>query len=91
MPSKVSSTYGVTTTDPVTLTSACVGAGVPAGLVASFALGRFVRTLLFQIEPSDPASFGTAVLIAAVALLGAALLPARPAAMVDPIAALRDE
>jgi ABC-type antimicrobial peptide transport system permease subunit len=46
---------------------------------------------LFQIEPSNPASFGTSVLIAIVALLGAALLPARRAAPVDPIAALRDE
>ena len=65
--------------------------GSVAGLVASFALGGFVRTLLFQIEPSNPAALGAAVLVAVVALLGAALLPARRAATVDPIAALRDE
>jgi len=65
--------------------------GSVAGLGAAFALGRFVRALLFQIEPSNPAAFGTAVLIAVVALLGASLLPARRAASVDPIAALRDE
>lgn len=65
--------------------------GSVAGLAASFALGGFVRTLLFQIEPSNPAALGTAVLVAVVALLGAALLPARRAATVDPIAALRDE
>jgi ABC-type lipoprotein release transport system permease subunit len=70
---------------------ALAAVGSVAGLVASFALGGFVRTLLFQIEPSNPAALGTAVLVAVVALLGAALLPARRAATVDPIAALRDE
>jgi putative ABC transport system permease protein len=66
-------------------------AGSIAGLGASFALGRFVRTLLFQIEPSNPPALAMAVVVAIVALLAAAWLPARRAATVDPIAALREE
>jgi ABC-type antimicrobial peptide transport system permease subunit len=65
--------------------------GSIGGLAASFALGRFVRTLLFQIEPSNPMSLAAAVLVGASALLAAALLPARRAASVDPIATLREE
>jgi len=67
------------------------GAGVAAGLAGAVALGRVIRSLLFEVTPSDPLTL-TAV---AGLLLGiataATLLPARRAAGVDPIVALRYE
>jgi predicted permease len=64
-------------------------AGAIAGLVLAFAATRVLRGLLFETEPLDPVSLGTA----ALALVGAALiatwLPARRAMRVDPIEVLR--
>ena len=62
-----------------------------AWLVAALLSTRVLRTLLYDVAPSDP---GTYVLIA-VALgavaIGAAYLPARRATRVDPMIALREE
>ena len=68
-----------------------VGAGLVAGLVVAAALTRFIRTLLYEIQPGDPTTFlGVSLVLAAIAIL-AALLPARRAARVDPVIALRSE
>ena len=68
-----------------------IGAGVGIGLAASLMLARLLGTLLFQIAPADPATSVTvAVLLGAVAS-GAAALPARRAAALDPMTALRRE
>jgi len=58
-------------------------------LAAALALSRVLQTLLFDVKPTDPLTF-TAVSLAliAVALL-ACWLPARRAALVDPMEALR--
>ena len=68
-----------------------VGAGFIIGLPCAYAMGRFLGTLLFHLEPLDP---GTAVFslgsLLTTALL-AAWLPARRAASIDPMIALRDE
>jgi len=65
--------------------------GVGIGLVGAMAVARVMRTLLFGVGTYDPLTFaGVAGVLAAVALV-AAWLPARRAARVDPIVALRAE
>ncbi len=63
--------------------------GVAVGLGAAYGLTRFLTTLLFGVTASDPLTFAVvAAALATVALL-ACLIPARRAARVDPIIALR--
>jgi ABC-type antimicrobial peptide transport system permease subunit len=66
-------------------------AGVGAGLLGSLLLTRFLQTLLFDIRPTDPLTFGAlTILLAGVALL-ASFIPARKASRIDPLVALRHE
>jgi len=71
--------------------AALTAVGLLAGGAGAVAAARALRQLLFGVEPLDPLSFAAAAaLLAAVALL-AAWLPARRAAAVDPVRALREE
>jgi len=65
--------------------------GIATGVGASFLVSRLARSMLFGIAPDDPATlWGAASLLLTVAL-GAAWIPARRAARVQPIDALRRE
>jgi putative ABC transport system permease protein len=68
-----------------------IAVGIAAGIAGAAALTRFIETLLFDVKPADPATFmAAATLLAAMALL-ACWVPARRAANVDPVIALRAE
>jgi putative ABC transport system permease protein len=68
-----------------------LGLGLAAGLALAFAATRLLRGLLFGVSPTDPASLLlVAALLSTVALL-ACVLPARRAARLDPVDALRTE
>jgi ABC-type antimicrobial peptide transport system permease subunit len=65
--------------------------GLAIGLVAAFALGRLITAQLFGVSAHNPALLGGATIALAAIALVACLLPARRAAMVDPVQALRTE
>ncbi len=65
--------------------------GVVIGLAGAFVVSRYMTTLLFGVKPTDPWVYAAvSLLLIAVALL-ASYLPARRAAKIDPLVALRDE
>ncbi len=68
-----------------------VVAGLAIGGVASWYVSAAARTFLFRLQPADPRAFAAAALLLSLAGLIAAIVPARRAASVDPIVALRSE
>jgi len=66
-----------------------VGAGV--GLVAAVALGRLMSSVLFGVSPLDPIAYAVAISVTVAAAALASYVPARRAAMIDPIETLRAE
>ena len=66
-------------------------AGLSVGVVASLFLTRFLRTMLYGVGSSDLLTFATVAVVLCVVALFACYLPARRAAAVDPMQALRTE
>ena len=66
-------------------------AGVGTGLLLAFALAHGVANLLYDVRPNDPVVFGGITAAIAAIALGSSWLPARRAAHIDPMVALRDE
>jgi ABC-type antimicrobial peptide transport system permease subunit len=68
-----------------------VGAGLVAGLVLALAMGRLLKSFLYEVKPADAGTYvAVALALAAIGLL-AALIPARRALAIEPMEALRDE
>lgn len=65
--------------------------GIAAGVAGGAMLTRYLQQMLFDLTPLDPAVFIAMPVVLASAVLGAALLSARPALTVAPLAALRHE
>ena len=67
------------------------GIGLAVGLASAFALTRFIATMLFGVQATDPMAFGAVVATLAAVAWIAIYIPARRATRIDPLVALRYE
>jgi len=65
--------------------------GLAVGIPSAMALGTYVSTQLYGIQPRDPAIAGWTVVLLTVVSALAGLIPAQRASRIDPILALRTE
>jgi len=77
--------YGLVLKDAVKLTTA----GLLLGIVAAIPSARLLQTQLYGVTAGDPVTYVSIVALLLTVAIGATLLPARRAARVDPIVALR--
>jgi putative ABC transport system permease protein len=70
---------------------ALTGVGILLGLVAAAGLTQLMKSLLFGISPTDPLTYGAVIAVLGAVALVASYLPARRAASVNPVEALRAE
>src|SRR5579883_2748489 len=68
-----------------------MAAGIVAGLALTVAAERLIRSVLFEVSPQDVVTLSAAVMVLAAVSAIAALLPARRAAAIDPLDAIRGE
>jgi ABC-type antimicrobial peptide transport system permease subunit len=66
-----------------------IAAGIGMGLIAAVGLTRLLESLLFGVTPLDPVVLGGTSALLALTALAATWLPARRAARLDPLVALR--
>jgi ABC-type antimicrobial peptide transport system permease subunit len=65
--------------------------GIAIGMAGAVGLSHLVSSLLFDVRPVDPLTYGAVALLVAIAALLACYVPALRALRVDPVAALRQE
>ncbi|MGB7022572.1 MAG: ABC transporter permease [Candidatus Acidiferrales bacterium] len=65
--------------------------GVVIGVAGALVLTRFLRSMLFEVQPTDPLTFFTVAALLSLVALAASYIPARRAMRVDPMVALRHE
>lgn len=70
---------------------ALTAVGIGLGGALALAAGRFLRSLLFGVTPSDPGVLGSVTVFLLVTAAGALLAPARSAASVEPMVVLRED
>jgi putative ABC transport system permease protein len=71
--------------------SMVIGAGLGVGLLLAIATGRWVKSFLYQVQPLDVLTYVSVVVVLSIIGLIAALLPARKAASIEPMQALRED
>jgi putative ABC transport system permease protein len=71
--------------------SVLIGAGLACGLVLAFASGRLIKGFLYEVKPLDSSTYIAVALVLTAIGLVAALIPARRAATIHPMEALRDQ
>jgi len=71
--------------------SIVIGAGLGVGLLLAVATGRWVKSFLYQVQPLDALTYVAVVVALSTIGLIAALLPARKAASIEPMEALRED
>jgi putative ABC transport system permease protein len=65
--------------------------GIIAGIGGAIAAAKYLQSMLFGVEPRDPATFAVVAVAFALVAVFASYLPARRATRVDPMVALRVE
>ncbi|HYK87294.1 MAG TPA: ABC transporter permease [Acidobacteriota bacterium] len=68
-----------------------IAAGFALGLTGAYTLGRYVKSVLYEVRPMEPSVVSWVIALLALAALVACVLPARRATKVNPIIALRQE
>jgi putative ABC transport system permease protein len=65
--------------------------GLAAGVAAALGASRFIESILFDVSPVDPLTYGSVAIVLVTVAVLASVLPAHRAANVDPMTALRSE
>ena len=65
--------------------------GIAIGIVGAVVLSRVMKSLLFEVKPTDPTTFSLVTILLAMVALAACYIPARRAMRLDPMVALRYE
>jgi putative ABC transport system permease protein len=68
-----------------------VSIGIAAGAIGAFAVTRLMTSMLYEVAPSDPLTFGAVSAVLGLIALVASYIPGRRATRVDPVIALRAE
>jgi predicted permease len=72
-------------------TAPMLAGGIALGLLTAAALTRVVRSILYEVQPGDPLTFGGVALVLGLVGVAAALVPVRRAVRADPVTVLRAE